>query len=64
LNSKLKLVFVGKNDAVGPNGNDKPENVTEFLNYFLQYQGDYRKKCEFLNESKTEWTTGLRDFHI
>jgi hypothetical protein len=65
LNFNLKiLVFVGKNDAVGPNGNDKPENVTEFLNSFLQFQGDYRKQCEFLNESKTEWTSGLVDFTL
>ena len=55
---EILLVFVGKNESFS-NVNEKPENITEFLNSFLQFQSEYRKISDFLKQSKLDWKKSL-----
>eukprot|EP01080_Neovahlkampfia_damariscottae_P001941 gene1941-1449_t len=57
---EILLVFVGKNESVS-NVNEKPESITEFLNFFLQYQNEYRKISGFLKQSRIEWIKAYSD---
>jgi len=49
---EILLVFVGKSDVAVA---EKQEEVSQFLDRFLQLQTQYRQEAEYIKQAKDEW---------